>query len=291
VSFAVNGSSEFDKIIFRKNSNTVELTLVDNAWYYNNKYFARQQALSMLFSAMSVFQVSSPLSGNARTEVLQALQKDPITVQVFAKDKMIKEYSICDCKYGTAMMMSHSSDPFIIEVPNFNGKVTALFRFEEVWWRDRTLFKYQPNQILSVSVEFPYKPQSSFRLLNYGENRFGIKPYKADKLITDAKAESIQNYLLGFRDVAYEKILPHSDSMIHLLQEKAPDYIFSLKNTYSNETHFCAYPMMTDHSKDKTDPNLFYLIINNKDLAVGKYVVFDPLVKEIDYFRKKTSLE
>jgi hypothetical protein len=58
---------------------------------------------------------------------------------------------------------------------------------------------------------------------------------------------------------------------------------------YSNEICINAYPIINNKFKESVDPNLFYLIINNNELAIGKYVVFDPLVKEIQYFRKSTQ--
>ncbi|MDY6800134.1 MAG: hypothetical protein SVU94_02800 [Bacteroidota bacterium] len=294
--FAVEETKKIDKIkIFSPDK---ELTLVKETehWKINDKYIARQRIVENFLMALNRIQVAAPISANEKERIVTELEKEGLLVEIYRKNRTLRKYYVSTPeidKHKTYMMMAKRGEPITVRIPSFKGLVAELFTTDESLWRDKSIFDYQPQNIKSITTEYPGYLSKSFTVINYGDGTFALKYPEKNLFVEDFKVERVVRYFTYFQDIEFERLEKElSKQKTDSLLKSKPYCKISVTDVDDFTNSITIYRKPPERKFDEFgnkltfDYNRAYAIFNqNNELIIIQYYIFDPLLKEIDYFR------
>jgi hypothetical protein len=301
--FAVKDTNAVTKIFLAdRDGNSVILERQDdNSWLVNNKFKARQDAISMLLKTMHKVEVKSPVAKSAFENTVALLSTKGVKVEIYTGGKKpSKVYYVGNAtsdKFGTYMLLENSSVPFITHIPGFYGFLTPRYFADEEEWRSTELFKYNLNDIKSVEFINHEKPDNSFLITDIDTENPIVKSPIDGKVYNNIDTTNILGYLQLYEAINIEFYLnnkvPKSekDSVIKCCSK----FDLTVTDVLGNKKTIRAFNKpMPEGSTDiygeplKYDFDKMYALINDgKDFVSIQYYVFDPLMQPITFFLKK----
>lgn len=297
--FSVKDTSTVNKIFMvEKSNNKVLLEKKDGVWWVNDKFKAREDAIYTLLKTLYRMDVKSPVPKSAHNSVIKRLATESVKVEIYQNNELTKVIYVGGATsnhFGTYMMLEGSDVAFVVHIPGFNGFLSTRFFTDENLWRSTKVFDYNYNEISTVSVTDPAKPDKSYIVSNNGENRFGLKLLKGNKEIENFDTLEVKTYLAYFKSIAYQSLLTDYDKKTKdSIITSTPYFILELTDVYQNTTSVKAFLMPATYDAYGPDgewlpydPNVMYALINDKDFVTIQFYVFDPLFKDFEDFLKE----
>lgn len=154
IDFAVKDTASIQKVILTgyiegNPVGKVYLTRKGNQWWVNDEFKAQNVAVNHLIETIYAIQMQQPLHPNAIENVKKLIKKRNIHV-IIQNDKgaILKGYYIGpatpDTK-GNYVILEGAENPYIAEIPGFNGYLSTRFSANPDTWRDYTLWSIQPE--------------------------------------------------------------------------------------------------------------------------------------------------
>ena len=174
--FAVKDTASVYKIFLAdRNGKQVTLTRESKTeWKVNNKYKARADVMGNLLETINKVELMYRLPRNAVQNVVKDIASSGIKVEIYDKgNKKLKSYYVGGSNMdesGTHMMMEDANEPYVTHIPGINATLRVRYFTDEIDWRDRMIFTLSPEQIKSVSIEYPLQKIKSFKLTNDSRN-------------------------------------------------------------------------------------------------------------------------
>lgn len=290
--FAVKDTSSIHKVFLAdRNGRTVLLERTPSGWMYNQQFPARETAIQVLLETLGKVKVYYIPPEAAEPTMIKSLAAEGIKVEVYGKDpqKPLKVYyvgGVTADERGTFMMMDGAERPYVVHLPAFTGQVRVRYMLGDDNWRDRGIFKEKPEEIQSISVEYPQKKSGSFRLEKLAEAKYEVKPFFS----TTPENKSLrrkgvaEGYLLQFENCtaeAFETENPFRDSVSALV----PFAIVTLKKADGSEKQVRFWPTKIDYDgQARPYVNRYFAEVNRKDFMLVQHRVFEQIFKEYDFF-------
>ncbi|NPA67570.1 MAG: DUF4340 domain-containing protein [Chlorobi bacterium] len=287
--FTVKDTSEIAKIIIEKDSFKITLSRNKHAapWKVNQKYPANKKSVKRLYQTLSEVKIAKPVLKEKEDSVIKTLKKHGtrITIYNFDNKPLKKLYA---GKYseklgGTFLMNPDNNTPFIVNIPGVENNLNRRWKTIPAYWINPEIFSYKPNQIKEIKLIYSDSLKHSFKLSVFDNNAklFDISAGKPVKNINLNKAGS---YLSYFMNVKFSSETPKPEKIkTELLKQNAFAEI-SVTDTKNNTKKIKLYKITTDKEKNSFDLDNLYVIINDNDAVTAKYMDFDLILKEIDYF-------
>ena len=206
--FALEDVSEVHRIFLaRRDGTTTDLIRERDGWRVNGEYRANQNIINNLLKVIGRVEMQSQPSKGAVETMVKDLSTRGIFVQLFDKNgKQLRGYTIGGTtpdEHGTYMIMEGSNQPYVVQLPFFTGALRTRFAHVGDEWRDKRIYVEDPNEIASVSVDYPKQRNRSFILKRQGERDFSVDPLyettpRSQKPLSVSAAQS---YLTAFASV------------------------------------------------------------------------------------------
>jgi hypothetical protein len=289
-SFACNDLSEVTDISIKNGNSVFMLSRKNNNWYFNSKYIVKPSLMSLCYRIFSQVEIKSAVSKKASPLIAEKIAKSGTEISLLKENKILKHYFIwADIQHQNIyMMMADKEVPFIVTLPSFQGNFAALFRNDPKFWRDLTILHYTPAQIATVKVEQTGNESQSFRLDISSRGKTILTDLKFGKAHT-FKTEAVEAYLFCFRNIKAENYIEKSDETIKKLKRTLPLFKVSVTDHEGNNISLEIFPKESETSSSKrsegnSDVNFCYVLINEKELAVAKYIETDPITRDLKFF-------
>ncbi len=312
--FAVEDTSTVTKIFMSdKNNNTLTLERKDASnWIVDHQYPAQKFNIQMILSTVMQLEVKSPVAKAARNNIIRDMATNSVKVEIyqlkyridlfnkfrlFPHEKLTKVYfvgSATQDNQGTFMVMDNSSVPYIVFLPGLRGFVSTRFTPIEKYWRDYTLFHKSIPEIVSIKMEFPRDPASSFQVINNRMKNIEMISLN-DGMHVRYDTLKLMNFLASFRNLNYEALLndmdkKRKDSII----SSVPYCIISLIDTNNKVTMIRSFRKAAalQETDDMGNPvpydldRLYVLLNDGKDFTLAQYFVLDKVLRPKSFFLK-----
>ncbi len=180
--FAIADTSAVQKIfITDKGHRQILLTREKSGWKVNGKYFVRRDAIQLLLAGIHDVRVNRPVSIKEHNNVVMEMASQAKKVEIFTNEnEPIKTYyvgGVVKDYEGNFFLMDGSSQPYVVEIPGFNGEVSVRYILAERDWRSRNLTHLIPAEIKKVSVQyFDERKSESYSIEAKNLNEFSITP-------------------------------------------------------------------------------------------------------------------
>ncbi len=299
--FAFEDTSLVNKIFLaNKNNETILLERISvNRWMVNKKFLARQDAIKNLLDAIASVQVKSPVPKTALQQINKLLATRATKVEIYANDKLVKTYYVGDPtpdNLGTYMILEGSSVPFVTHRPGFNGYLSIRYFVNEMEWRDVSIFPLSISQLYSISIHYPDNPAESFQIIRKSAGLYELFNSKNEK------ANYIDTLLVKETAIACIKakidqwITINAQHKIDSLKQSHPIAQIEVKSVTGFKHTLTLYKKTLINKISETeqefelDPDVMYGLINDKELSLCQYFIFDPILLKFSDFTKDKDL-
>lgn len=175
------------------------------SWKVNNRYKAEKYITDLLLETIKLVRVKNPIPLAARNDVIAYMATNAIKVEIYKGKDLVKTFYVGGTtpdQQGTYMLVQGSSEPFVTHIPGFNGYLTPRFPLNERDWRTTEIYNLNPADITEVDLDYPKRPESSFRLMVKGADYVMQKPGAGGELKLEPMAA--KRFLVGFRKIHFE---------------------------------------------------------------------------------------
>ena len=291
--FAVEDTATINKIfLVDKQNNSILLEKKEEYWLVNKESIARQDLVNILLKTILRIRVKEPVPKAAKENIIKNLAVKSTKVEIYKNNKLIRTFYVGGPTmdyYGTYMILEHSKAPFIMEIPGFRGYLSTRFTTKLTDWISQMVFNVKLNKITSITVENNKNKKESFKivqhknnieLFNYNGNR--INKFDTSKVIIYLKEFQKKNFSKYVEDIPKT----WKDSIVN----STPMYIIKLENIDGEKQQIKAFSKPAWGKVDffgdvlKTDPDNFFLLLNNGDFVYAQYFSFNPIFKKISDF-------
>lgn len=299
--FAIKNTSNIDKI-FLANKEGTQVTLTKNGdhWLVNNKYIAREDRIQSLLKTVSKVQVKSKVPKKKLESVIKNIATNHIKAEFFSNNNLQKSYFIGSATQkgdGTYMLMinpetlENSEQPFVTYIQGFQGYLTPRYEPLVKDWRDLKIFHFPKNRIKSVELTYPGNPANSFKI-EIEDKKYVVKQ---DETNIHASSENIRKYLLSFKSIAAEQLVPNEGigkNVFDNLKLNQPYFKLSVTDLSGKTNTVIGHQRMAKIGEVNAigqplqfDPDKLYgICFNGEELAILQYFVFGPLLKTASDF-------
>jgi len=299
--FAVTDTASIDRITLKNEAGeTIDLERQPNgSWTVNDKYKARPDAVKTLLYTINKVSVKAPVSQQSMQTVLKNIIASHVLVDIYqGGDEPVKSYYVGgpgQFHTGTNMMMKSSSRPFVMHIEGFHGFLTPRYFTNINEWRHRGVFEYNPEEIRSVEVDYPERPENNFKIEHPDpQDPYVVLSGKDMEPVESADQLLVSSYLASYKMVHYESYEETKDSaFIDSVKASTPMFTIDLV-TQAGETHTVngyRKPMKGgyDYEDNPIDYDLdrLYIWVDSSEFLVAQYVIFDKLTKGTGFLKSR----
>ncbi|GAB4492816.1 MAG: hypothetical protein OHK0019_15460 [Saprospiraceae bacterium] len=291
MNFAVPNTDEIYKIFLAdRKQRTALLERKDGYWLYNGKSRARPDAVENLLTTIAKVNVWYVPPKASEKNIVRSLASEGIKVEIYNKaGKLIKNYyvgGLTNDEHGTYMMMEGSNQPYVTHIPSFIGQLRVRYLIGDDNWMDRTVFEEKPEEIQSVTVEYPKLKSESFRLEKTAEASYEVKPFFSTTPVskTPQRKGVAEAYLLAFEKLGaegYETDNPVRDSITNLV----PFAIVTVKKTDGTEKQVRFWPVEVQETREGVAyVHRYFAEVNKSSFLLIQEGVFGPIFRGYKFF-------
>lgn len=268
--FAVADTALIDKIyIADKGDSEILLQRKENnSWVVNNKYKVRKGAIDLLLETIKRIKAKHPAADAAYDNIVRNMAGNAKKAEIYTKgnEQPVKTYYIGGTdleKTANYMLIEDAEQPYAVHIPGFTGYISGRYILKEIDWRDRTIFALRPENIKSVTLQYPMEPEKGFQLNVVDKQNFVLQALANQNVKPiPLKPASALNYLQAFRFLACEAYLDDYTRTDSLLQQ-------TQKNILTVE--------LNDGNKQQLD--VYYIPVNKRSKTQfdqsGERVLYD----------------
>lgn len=291
--FAVKNTEDIGRIfIADRSGQSALLVRKDGYWEYNERYRARRSAIQTLLETIEKVNVQNIPPKISEPSMIKDLASNGIKVEIYdKKGKQMKCYyigGVTNDEQGTIFIMDGSENPYICHIPGFIGTLRIRYLLGDDAWRDRVVFEEKPEEIQSISVEYPQSKSESFRLEKTGEGEYSVTPFfsTTTRNTTPLRKGAVESYLLQFERrgaEAFETNHPGRDSISRLV----PFAIVNLKKTDGTEKNVRFWPVETSFDPSKGNMVIARYLTdynNGEAFLLTQNLVFSPVFRGYSFF-------
>ncbi|MGQ0827461.1 MAG: hypothetical protein ACT4ON_03595 [Bacteroidota bacterium] len=305
--FAVDDTASVNKIFLAdKQGRTITLErTAPGQWIVNNKYNARMDVVETLLSTIKKIDVKEPVGKKAQDNIVKRLSAQAIRCEIYQNNVLTKAYYVgteTQDQTGTYMIlidlktMLPAAKPFVTYIPGFEGYLTTRYITDEAAWRDRSIFQYTPNDIRSIKMEAPHKPELSYEVIVKGNNDYEVKMLSDNKTLNNIDTFALNQYLSYFQKIIFENFEDIKQTKIDSTLKSEPLNILTVTDNSGKTNKIKLYARTNKKNiSDETgkpyeyDPDrMSALLDNGKDFVIVQYLMFGKLLPPPDYFQKKS---
>lgn len=302
INFAIADTSSITKI-FIADAGDGEVLLERksvNHWTIDGETRVRQDAIDMLLKTMKRIRVKRPVSHSAVNNVIKELAVKHRKVEIYTRNanKPAKVYYIggntLDNK-GNHMLLEGAENPYVVHIPGFSGFVSARYFMKKEDWKDRSVFKYLPQEIAFIEVNYPENPEDGFRLTPKNLESYVLSSLDKNRA-TQTKpvaTKTAYDYLSAYRNLNLESFV-NDYSFKDNLKESMPLAQIAVQPKNGPLKTLVIYRMPTNkRSKGRVtgsgnvreyDPDRFYAFVNDSDFVVIQNFIFGKVMRTYDFF-------
>jgi hypothetical protein len=289
--FAVADTAGVTSITITNNQAKLVLERSGTGWRINQNFNAKPHAVRALLSLLTSLEIGAPVPKSMKQQVLSSFNDNVVSVSVESSGTITKAFRISgndQLKIGSVGMLKDDTDPYVIHLPNFEGNLYSLFSTNSLLWRDKTIFRYRPADILSIEVVYSDNPNASFAYHFMGMDNLQIESLKTRATIKLNK-ETAQNYLTNFASLSFESLVINRTKEVRdSLTRQKPLCTITVKNTANQLNTIKTYRIPVQNQPGMFNLNRIYAVLQNDTVPVIiKYLNLDPIMKEYNDFASR----
>jgi hypothetical protein len=297
--FAVSNINDVHQVfIADRSGNTTTLERKDGYWLYNGQWKTRPTAISNLLDAIEKIDILYKPSQAAVPNMVKSLAAQGIKVEIYDRNqKLLKAYYVGGAtpdETGVFIIMEGAEEPYVGYIPGWTGNLRYRYSMKGDDWRDRSLLAFNPEQITSVTVDYPKQQNKSF-VLSKMNQQYEVKPLYdyAGANVKTYRERSAESFLVGFEKLAaeaFENNNPARDSIARQL----PFVIISVTDDQGNKAEARFHPIFNNdlyqdpktglYSENPLAERYYVDVVSSGDFMLVQDRVYRKIFAAYDFF-------
>lgn len=219
-----------------RENNRITLSRIGHSkkWIVNEKYPVNDEVLNSMMEVLTSIEIKSIPPKAAIGNIAKSLAVSGIKVELYGQNDIpLKTFYLGGTSidgHGTNFIKEGSDQPFVMHLPNMIGEIKPRFQLDEEKWRNKTVFEETPEQLTSISVEYPLQKISSFKI-NKSSFSYDVLPFHdaMPRINRPLRKGAVSSYLANFEKVIAEGI-DNKNSARDSIVKTVPFVIITLKN-------------------------------------------------------------
>ncbi len=290
--FALNDTSMVNEIIVNDTSTTFKLIKKGGSWFYNSTFTVKPALMNLCYKIISQVEIKSPVPKASMAVIAGKIKQEGHEIIIQNNEKVLRHYYVwADISDSSIyMLQARNHIPFLVTLPSFNGNFTRLFRAGPDFWRDLTILRYFPGQIASVRVVQSGNQSQSFELSLSGKGMATLTDIESKKKFHFSK-EAVEAYLFCFRNIRVQQFYENPSGILKILKNEQPQYVITITDRSGKTSIIKTFKKPTGQKlngsiSNQFDLNFCYILLNNREVALAKYIEIDPLTRNLGFFLK-----
>ena len=286
--FAVSDTSTITRIFMAdRQANIIDLKKINNQWILNEEFKVRKDVINVLLNTISKVKIKRTIPLESIETVIKDMATNGVKIEIFNNDKIIKSYTIGNATsdhLGNYMFLNGSKAPYITHIPGFNGFLSPRYgisvsTLNPNTWRETKIFNYSEDEIIYISLKKFNNINQSFNI--YKENKFILKDINDSIVIPNINnIYKLVSNLISLNCESFKE-----DNVKIKMKNKQP-----LHQLIVNNDTLLTYPMNNNSVDEKiikkANVKRMYATVNNGDLMLIQYYVFNKVLINIDELKK-----
>ncbi len=294
--FSIANPDVIDKVIITEHDGQ-KAELIKQAsdkWAINGRYYARPDAMNVMFNTLKRVRVNYPLPQSAEENVKEDFEKRPKKVEIFSEGKRLKSILMSgytNDQKGTYMRLEDNDQIYVTHLPGFDGYLQRRFFTNIEEWRTREAFDFAKDDIQKVRIDYYEEPKKSFEIqakdLQVTSPKSVAQKGQVNSIFATAFLKSFENVNVE----AFKNDFSIKDSIL----QQTPICKITVTPNNDQQKDITIYrAFLTERSKQmfddkgnplKYDADRYYAILNEgRDFAVIQDYVFGKLMKSYGDF-------
>ena len=289
--FAVESLSSITSIGISNAGGMLTLERQNDGWLVNNSFIANNEAVEALFRVISRVTAESPVPLSVNDSLVNYALRYGLQLTIaFANkgDKCISLHSTETYNLGNIGVIKGSRTAYKLSLPQFKGKLTSLFRVDELYWKSNKILLPSLHEITSVEVEIPNDIVKSFRI-DVSEDTVSLYSVYHGNFLRNFSADKVTRYLESLSSIEFEQIA----DTISALPSRV-DYSIRIQGTNGDMHKIKVYPVPVQPYFDELgrevhyDPNSVYLTYQSSSTVfVTNYMDIYQILRDISFFTER----
>lgn len=267
-------------------------------WMLNDRYQARMSSVEPLLEAIRLVDIRYIPPKAAEEHITWDIAAHGIQVEIFdGQDNLLKAYYVggsTSDERGTHIRMVGSSQAFVVDLPTMDGSIRPRFTLGFDDWRDRHFLNIAPEDIRTVTVEYPRQKSQSF-ILSQDGNDYDVAPlFPALRAYPDTyRPGTGDEYIRALTTVACESYMSAYDKQDSIRSLVPVTRIHMAHRDTTRNVLLNIYPRGEIVRTEFTGPihRLFVDLQPTGQLMGAQYDVIKGIFRGYDYFFEGTDEE
>jgi hypothetical protein len=181
----------------------------DGRWLVNGRFAARPDAINTLLTTVIQIEAKHPVARTQRDFAIREIAGNHVKVEIYnRKGKRDLTYFVgppTQRNRGNFMKLEKSKEPFVVHIPGFDGFLQTRYPLDEADWKDRGIFRYQPDAIKRLEVTYTVNPDSSWVLEQTAAMSYSLTSRLEGDRPVNNRAALV--YLSHYRQIGAESLL------------------------------------------------------------------------------------
>ncbi len=220
--FSIKDLSTIDKIVIKQTKlQPIIFTRQGKSWRLNEKYDVDPDVFVNIESVLQRITLAYIPPKQATPNIMKSIEENGIQVDIYSgsekPDKIIYIGSDTKDGSGTYMVLGGSTQPYVMQLPGLQGGLRSRFEQPIYNYRDKILFKFKPEDIKTVKVEYLKDNLSSFEITNGSTPTLRPLIDLPDNPKGKPVEINVKNYINQFEKMGTEGIvwnIPEQDSLL-----------------------------------------------------------------------------
>ncbi len=285
--------------------NAIDLHRKGNLWYLNDSIPAREKHARLLLRVFKDIEVSSPVPKQAQETLIKEIAGFHRKVEIYQEgsSKPVKTWFVGQATQnhrGTYMLLANDNMkeqiPYITHLRWHRGYITPMFFTDIKEWRSTRMLDFSADNLTSVKVDYPKKPEASYELSYNKMNNLVLRDENGQAASGAMDTLFARDYLKGFSNVHYEAVDHYlsaleTDSMLNsqpkciLTVTDKLGGIYTHKFYYKSPVEGWEDPLTGEPSTLPYDHQRDYALTNNGEVVLVQTGVFSNLLLQRSDFQ------
>jgi len=285
--FSVSNIESIDGFSIVKGTDSITIHKAQNGWAFESGQFADVKAANSLFNVLRNINTESPVPSRLNDSLVDVAIKKGVQVIVYSSGaEMLNFNALFEAKFKKTICVERSSGKaFFVELVGFTGQITDLFIPEKSYWTGNQLFSFPISRVMKVEVEIPQNPKSSY-IIGVVNGSFELFAKATNENLSSPNIDRLSRFISGLGNLSVTKLPADKQNILRdELKLIQPMRILTLHSD-SQTSQITLYPIKVDKINElgvkvEFDPNRFYVIYADNQIAEATYVNFSSVLWDI----------
>jgi hypothetical protein len=164
--FQLHDSKTVNKVVFKKDSSTIELEFNNGKWMLNKTYDADRDLVDVLFATIAQAIPKREAAASIKDSVIRESKQKGVLVEFYADKKIDRAFWVwgSESQGATYFTDNEKDTPYLITIPGYRVFVAGIFTQESAMWRDKRIFNFNWRNFTSLEATFPNDPSQNFKV-------------------------------------------------------------------------------------------------------------------------------